>query len=153
MQFQYFLVNFRWCHLFPKWGPSLRHPKSPFGVTHSFPCGGDVIYGWPLRPMEKSKNLFKHDIHSWTGKTVHQCNIAFFKRAWHKVKNLPRPWAAGSTEPLIRPLKWDTLRVWTPSGSGMTRRQIWKYEKKSVLVRKTENLTACHSWTTGSSDT
>ena len=34
--------------------------------------------------------------------------------------------------------KWGTLDVWTPSGSGMTSCQMWKYEKKSVLVRKTD---------------
>ena len=72
--------------------------------------------------------------------------MAKFKRAWHKVIVLPRPWAAGSTQPLIRPLKWGTLRVWTPSGSGMTSRQSWKYEKKSVLVRKMNFFSNFQLW-------
>ena len=38
----------RWRHLIQKWGPSLCHPKSPFGVTPSLPYRGDVIYGWSL---------------------------------------------------------------------------------------------------------
>ena len=48
----------RWRHLIQKWGPSLRHPKSPFGVTPSLPYLGDVIYGWFLTVFPAFKFLF-----------------------------------------------------------------------------------------------
>ena len=62
--------------------------------------------------------------------------IAFFKRAWRKVKVLSCPWALGSKLPLIRALKLGTLRLWTPTGFKMASRQSWKNEKTSVLLVK-----------------
>ena len=32
---------------------------------------------------------------------------------------------------MIRPLKWGTLCLWTPTGSKMASRQSWKNERKS----------------------
>ena len=40
--------------------------------------------------------------------------MAFFKRAWQKVKVLSRPWALGFKSEMIRPLKWGTLGSRTP---------------------------------------
>ena len=37
-----------WGDPFPKWGPSLWHPKSPFGVSPSLPFRGNIIYWWSL---------------------------------------------------------------------------------------------------------
>ena len=55
--------------------------------------------------------------------------MAFFKWSWQRVKVLPRPWASKSKLSMIRPLKWGTLRLWTPNGFKMANRQIWKNEK------------------------
>ena len=89
--------------------------------------------------------------------------MAYFKGAWRKVKVLPRPWAWRSKSSSIRPLKWGTVRLWTPSGSKMASRQSWKNEEKVRLSKealtKTDfvytlsTLTAGHFWTTGSSET
>ena len=67
--------------------------------------------------------------------------MAFFKWAWQRVKVLPRPWASKSKLRGIRPLKWGTLCLWTPTGFKMASRQSWKKEKTSVLlVRRTSSL-------------
>ena len=67
-----------------------------------------------------------------------RCKMAFFKRAWQKVKVLSRPWPSRSTLALIRPLKWGTLRLWTPSGSKNTSRQSWTIEKNACFSTKTD---------------
>ena len=57
------------------------------------------------------------------------CKMTFFKWAWHKEKVMPCPLASRSTLTLIRPLKWDTWRLWTPSGSKNTSHQSWMIKK------------------------
>ena len=64
--------------------------------------------------------------------------MAFFKRVWWKVNVLSHTWAVGSTLPLIRPLKWGTLCLWTPAGSKMASRQSWKNEKNVRFSTKTD---------------
>ena len=60
--------------------------------------------------------------------------------AWQRVKVVSRPWAPRSTLALIRPLKWGTLRLWTPTGSKNTSRQSWMIEKNVRFSTKTEPL-------------
>ena len=57
---------------------------------------------------------------------VYRSKMAFFKRAWQKVKVLSRPWALGFKSEMIRPLKWGTLGLRTPGGFKNTSRQSWK---------------------------
>ena len=64
------------------------------------------------------------------------CKMAFFKKVWQKVKVPSRPWALGFKSALIRPLKWGTLCLWTPTGSKMASRQSWKNEKKVRLNKE-----------------
>ena len=61
--------------------------------------------------------------------------MAFFKRAWRRLKVLSCPWALEFKSALIRPLKWGTLRSWTPGGSKDTSRQSWK-KKKQIRLSK-----------------
>ena len=39
---------------------------------------------------------------------------------------------------MIRPLKWGTLRLWTPTGSKMANRQSWKNKKPVHFSTKTD---------------
>ena len=61
---------------------------------------------------------------------VYRSKMAFFKRAWQKVKVLSRPWALGFKSEMIRPLKWGTLRSRTPNSSINTSHQSWKKKIK-----------------------
>ena len=61
---------------------------------------------------------------------IYRCKMAFFKRAWQKVKVLSCTWALGFKSEMIRPLKWGTLHSRTPSGSKNTSHQSWKKKKK-----------------------
>ena len=60
--------------------------------------------------------------------------MLFFKWLWQRVKVLPRPWASKPKLSMIIPLKWGALRLWTSTGSKMASHQIWKIEKRSVLL-------------------
>ena len=73
------------------------------------------------------------------------CKMAFFKRAWQKVKVLSCPWVLGSKSEMIRTLKWSTLGSRTPGGSRNTSRQSFIFFLPI--------LTACIFGTTGSSGT
>ena len=64
------------------------------------------------------------------------CKITFFKRAWHKVKVLPRPWAAGSRYIMCLNSQW--FRNDKPSNL--------KVQKKSVLVRKKDFFSNFQVW-------
>ena len=46
----------------------------------------------------------------------------------------------------IKPLKWGTLRLWTPSGSKNTSRQSWTIEKTSILVLKRTFFSIVQIW-------
>ena len=91
--------------------------------------------------------------------TVFRCKTAFFDWSWHIVIVPPRPWASRSTLALIRALKWDTVCLWTPTGSKVTSRQIWSIEKNDRFSTKMDvffdrsTLTACIFGTSGSSET
>ena len=66
---------------------------------------------------------------------IFRCKMDFFTRAWQKVKVLSRPWALGFESALIRPLKWGTLCLWTPTGSKMASRQSLKYVNEIRLSK------------------
>ena len=66
--------------------------------------------------------------------------------AWQRVKVVSRPWASGSTLALIRPLKWGTLRLWTPTGSKNTRRQSWMIEKNVRFSTKSDVFSIIQLW-------
>ena len=78
-------------------------------------------------------------------------------------KSAAKPLNSLNPKSTIRPLKWGTLCLWTPTGSKMASRQIWKNEKKvrlsKVALTKTDfvytlsTLTAGHFVTSGSSET
>ena len=76
---------------------------------------------------------------------VYRSKMAFFKRAWQKVKVMSRPWALGFKSEMIRPLKWGTLGSRTHGGSKNTSRQSF------IFFLPT--LTICIFGTTGSSET
>lgn len=65
------------------------------------------------------------------GKIFYRCKMAFFRRAWHKVKVLSHPWALGFKLALIRSLKWGTLRSRTPGGSTL-HYGLWSLGRGSV---------------------
>ena len=83
--------------------------------------------------------------------------MAFFKWSWQRVKVLPRPWASKSKLSMIRPLKWGTLCLWTPTGFKMASRQSLKIKENVRLTSKTDvffflpTLTAGHFETSWSS--
>ena len=82
----------------------------------------------PLSPLTLTLN--EEEKPFWPYKMV------FFKWAWWKVKVVSRLalglfWFQFN---LIRPLKWGTVCLWTPTGSKNTCRQNWKFEKTSVLL-------------------
>ena len=68
--------------------------------------------------------------------SLYKCKMAFFKRAWHKVKVLPHLNPFKSMEPLIRAFKWGIVWVYTSSGFGDTEGQIWKFQKSTFLLIK-----------------
>ena len=76
---------------------------------------------------------------------VYRSKMAFFKRAWQKVKVMSRPWALGFKSETIRPLKWGTLGSRTPDGSKNTSRQSFIFFLPTLM--------ACIFRTTGSSGT
>ena len=45
-----------------------------------------------------------------------------------------------------RPLKWDTLRLWTPSTFKDTGRQSWTFKKTSLLVLKRRFFSNVQLW-------
>ena len=79
--------------------------------------------------------------------------------AWQRVKVVSHPWAPRSTLALIRPLKWGTVCLWTPTGSKNTSRQSWTIEKyvrfstKSDVFFDRSSLMAGIFGTSGSSET
>ena len=75
--------------------------------------------------------------------------MVFFKWVWHKVIVLPRSWASRSTLALIRPLKWATVCLWTPSGSKNTSRQSWSIEKNVRFSTKSDVFFDCSTLTAG----
>ena len=60
----------------------------------------------------------------------------FFKWVWCKVKVVSRPWASEGHWSLIRPLKWGTNCIQTPSGSKLAGRQSLKYRKRVCLSKE-----------------
>ncbi len=62
--------------------------------------------------------------------------MAFFRRACHIVEGLPLTWASQGHWSLIRPLKWGTQCLQTPSGSKLAGRQSWKYGKQSFRSKE-----------------
>ena len=72
--------------------------------------------------------------------------MAFFKWSWQRVKVLPRPWASKSKLSMIRPLKWGTLRLWTPNGFKMASRQSWKIKENVCFTSKTDVFSFFQLW-------
>ena len=64
---------------------------------------------------------------------IYRSKMAFFKRAWQKVKVLSCPWALGFKLVLIQPLKGGILHSGTLGYSKNTSRQSWKNKKQIRL--------------------
>ena len=47
---------------------------------------------------------------------------------------------------LNRPLKWDTVGLWTPTGSASTGRQSWRFEKNLRFSTKTNVFLNVQLW-------
>ena len=88
-----------------------------------------------------------------------RCKMAFLKWTWRPIQ-----WKYWNVLYLIlkvlnRPLKWDTVRLWTPTGFKDTGRQSWTFEKNLRFSTKMEvffersTLTAGIFESSGSSET
>ena len=72
--------------------------------------------------------------------------MAFFKCPWQKVKVLPCPWASKSKLCMMRPLKWGTLLLLTPTGFKMASRQSWKNEKYVCFITRMNFFSIVRLW-------
>ena len=125
-----------------------RKRSTPSSLSYYYVCST----AWTIKYVQ-SQNL------NTVRFAVYRSKMAPCTWAWQKVKVVSRPWASSSTLALIRPLKWGTVCLWTPSGSKNTSRQSWTIEKNVRFSTKSDvffdhsTLTAGIFGTSGSSDT
>ena len=90
------------------------------------------------------------DIQLWTKLyirlAISRSKMGLRNWAWQRVKVVSRPWAPRSTLALIRPFKWGTQCIWTPTGSKMTSCQIWTIEKNVRFSTKRMFFSIVQLW-------
>ena len=115
----------------------LRCLKALTGNTRDYPRKFSILLVLPWLPTVVLRTK--------EASAVYRSKMAFFKRAWQKVKVMSRPWALGFKSETIRPLNWGTLGSRTPDGSKNTSRQSFIFFLPTFM--------ACIFRTTGSSGT
>ena len=100
--------------------------------TRLFSCLGEYLY----THKDKSNGQI----------ALFRCKMAFLKWMWRPIQLEYRNVLYLILKVLNRPLKWDTVRLWIPTGSVSTSRQSWTFEKKLRFSTETSVFFERSNW-------